>query len=65
MKNMIKGASIIGTIPIYMTDGFNINRTEQSMPNLVELNWAEAMRNNNRAVIAVDIELTIVPARPV
>lgn len=65
MKNMIKGASIIGTIPIYTTDGFNINRTEQSMPNLVELNWLKAMRKSNRAAVPVDIELTIVPASPV
>jgi hypothetical protein len=35
------------------------------MPNLVELNWVEAIRNSNRAVKAVDIELTIVPASPV
>ena len=65
MKNMIKGASIIGTIPIYTTDGFNINRSEQSMPNFVELNWPEAMRKSSSAAIAVDIELTIVPASPV
>jgi hypothetical protein len=52
----------MGTIPIYITDGFIRYNTEASSPAGLELNWIFTIRNINTFVTPVDIELTKVPA---
>ena len=55
----------MGTVPIYITEGFIMYRAEANKPARAELNCIFTIRNKTRAITAEEIVLTMVPANPV